>query len=123
MLGRAEKARRIRININELRFCGNILAHITHINGDTTPRFQAPVIVKFARFPWEIDCYDQGTQAYSWVEGHDIGPAFLGHVTEGERVIGFLLQKWMDGMLDIPVCSSVALWYQIYTASASTTEI
>jgi len=59
----------------------------------TTPRFDVPVIVKFARFPWERDYYDQETQAYSWIEGHDIGPEFLGHVTEGERVIGFLLQK------------------------------
>jgi len=40
----------------------------------TTPRFHVPVIVKFARFPWEIDFYDQETQAYSWIEGHDIGP-------------------------------------------------
>jgi hypothetical protein len=59
----------------------------------TTPRFDGLVIVKFARFPWEIDYYDQETQAYSWIEGHDIGPVFLGHVTEGERVIGFLLQR------------------------------
>lgn len=58
-----------------------------------TPRFHVPVIVKFAQFPWEIDCYDRETQAYSWIEGHDIGPEFLGHVTEGERVIGFLLQR------------------------------
>ena len=42
----------------------------------TTPRFHFPVIVKFARFPWEIDYYDQETQAYSWIEGHDIGPEF-----------------------------------------------
>jgi hypothetical protein len=59
----------------------------------TTPSFSAPVIVKLARFPWETDYYDQETQASSWIEGHDIAPKFLGHVAEGERVAGFLLEK------------------------------
>ena len=59
----------------------------------TMPELPFPVIVKFARFPWEIEYYDQETQVYSWIKGHNIGPEFLGHVTEGERVIGFLLQK------------------------------
>jgi serine/threonine protein kinase len=76
----------------------------------TTPRFDVPVIVKFARFPWEIDCYDQETEAYSWIEGHDIGPEFLGHVTEGERVIGFLLQRVYGrhaGPTDLQHCRTV----------------
>lgn len=75
----------------------------------TTPVFNVPVIIKFARFPWEIDYYNQETEVYSWIEGHDIGPKFLGHVTEGERVIGFLLEKvdgrWA-GPADLHVCQT-----------------
>ncbi|KAI9753683.1 MAG: hypothetical protein M4579_005035 [Chaenotheca gracillima] len=51
------------------------------------------VIAKLARFPWEIDYYNNETQAYSWIKGHGIGPKFLGHITEEGRVIGFLLEK------------------------------
>jgi hypothetical protein len=77
----------------------------------TTPRFHVPVIVKFARFPWEIDFYDQETQAYSWIKGHDIGPEFLGHVTEDKRVIGFLLRKVNGrhaGHTDLQLCRTAA---------------
>lgn len=56
-------------------------------------RFDSPVIVKFARFPYEINWYNAETEVYSWIKGHDIGPDFLGHVTEGDRVIGFLLEQ------------------------------
>ena len=56
-------------------------------------RFDSPVIVKFARFPYEISWYNTETEVYSWIKGHDIGPDFLGHVTEGDRVIGFLLEQ------------------------------
>lgn len=55
--------------------------------------YDEPVIVKFARFPWETGYYNQETEAYSWIAGHDIGPEFLGHVTEGGRAIGFVLRK------------------------------
>ncbi|KAL8726955.1 MAG: hypothetical protein Q9166_006376 [cf. Caloplaca sp. 2 TL-2023] len=54
------------------------------------------VIAKFARFEWEIAYYQAETEVYHWLNGHDIGPPFLGHITEGGRVIGFLLQK-LDG--------------------------
>jgi hypothetical protein len=33
-----------------------------------------------------MEFYNQETEVYSWIEGHDIEPKFLGHVTEGERV-------------------------------------
>jgi len=75
----------------------------------TTPSFSAPVIVKLARFPWETDYYDQETQAYSWIEGHGIAPKLLGHVTEGERVIGFLLEKVhgrQAGRADLHLCQT-----------------
>ncbi|KAI4151564.1 MAG: hypothetical protein L6R39_001992 [Caloplaca ligustica] len=54
------------------------------------------VIAKFARFEWEIGHYEAETRAYRWIDGHDIGPRFLGHLVEEGRVIGFLLQK-VDG--------------------------
>ena len=76
----------------------------------TAPGFEDPVIVKFARFPWEIDYYNQETQVYSWIKGHDIGPKFLGHVAEGERVIGFLLQKLHGrhaSYADLQLCQTV----------------
>ncbi|MCJ1364738.1 hypothetical protein MMC16_003854 [Acarospora aff. strigata] len=59
----------------------------------SSKEFDTPVIAKFANFPWEIDYYDTETQVYAWIEGHNIGPKFLGHVTEEERTIGFLLEK------------------------------
>lgn len=51
------------------------------------------VIAKFARFEWEIANYEAETRAYRWIDGHNIGPGFLAHLTEEGRVIGFLLEK------------------------------
>ncbi|KAL5339818.1 alpha-galactosidase A precursor [Aspergillus crustosus] len=51
------------------------------------------VVAKFARFDWEIGYMENETTAYSWIEGHDIGPRFLGHLTEHGRVIGFLIER------------------------------
>ncbi|KNG88467.1 alpha-galactosidase A precursor [Aspergillus nomiae NRRL 13137] len=50
------------------------------------------VVAKFARFPWEIQYIENETTAYQWISGHDIGPRFLGHLTEHGRVIGFLME-------------------------------
>ncbi|KAL8838205.1 MAG: hypothetical protein Q9170_002248 [Blastenia crenularia] len=50
------------------------------------------VIVKYARFEWDISYYQAETEAYHWIEGHDIGPHFLGHLTEEGRIIDFLLE-------------------------------
>lgn len=50
------------------------------------------VIVEFARFAWEIPLLDAETTAYQWLQGHSIGPEFLGHLVEG-RVIGFILEQ------------------------------
>jgi predicted Ser/Thr protein kinase len=33
------------------------------------------------------------TTAYQWIGGYDIGPRFLGHLTEEGRVIGFLMER------------------------------
>jgi predicted Ser/Thr protein kinase len=64
----------------------------------THPRFEnSTFLVKFARFPWEVPQREKETEAYEWIEGHDIGPPFLGHlVEEGERVIGFLMERITD---------------------------
>ncbi|KAI9875361.1 MAG: hypothetical protein M1830_008579 [Pleopsidium flavum] len=59
----------------------------------SSAHFDTPVIAKLARFPWEIDYYEAETEAYAWIEGHGIGPRFLGHLTEEGRIIGFLLER------------------------------
>ena len=62
----------------------------------TAPRFQVPVVVKFARFAWEIAALDSECEAYRWIEGQDIGPMFLGLLTEEGRIIGFIIERMTD---------------------------
>lgn len=57
------------------------------------PLFDDKVVAKFARFPWEIEYLENETTAYQWISGHDIGPRFLGHLTENGRVFGFLAER------------------------------
>lgn len=57
----------------------------------TCPRFSSAIVVKFARFPWEISQLETETAAYEWIEGQQIAPNFLGHLTEEGRVIGFVM--------------------------------
>lgn len=59
--------------------------------------FRKPVIFKLANFPWEIPSVEAETTAYAWIEGEDIGPRFLGHVAEGGRVVGFLIEDIAGG--------------------------
>jgi predicted Ser/Thr protein kinase len=71
------------------------------------------VLAKFARFDWEIGYLKNETTAYQWIEGQDIGPRFLGHLTEdgGRRVIGFLIERIWDarhaGPDDLEGCQRV----------------
>ncbi|RDW83802.1 uncharacterized protein DSM5745_04128 [Aspergillus mulundensis] len=62
-----------------------------------SPLFETVVVAKFARFSWEIAYLDNETRAYQWIDGHDIAPRFLGHLTEDngddKRVIGFLMER------------------------------
>lgn len=54
------------------------------------------VIAKIARFDWEIFRIERETWAYQVLQNHDaseIIPRFLGHIHEGGRVMGFLLEK------------------------------
>ena len=62
----------------------------------TTPQFDLPFIVKFARFPYEIQYIDSETSAYQWIQNHQVGPQFLGHLTEEGRVIGFAIEHITD---------------------------
>ncbi|KAE8378128.1 hypothetical protein BDV26DRAFT_262114 [Aspergillus bertholletiae] len=57
------------------------------------PGFDTVVVAKFARFHWEIRYMESETTAYEWINGHDIGPRFLGHLVEDGRVIGFLMER------------------------------
>lgn len=69
------------------------------------------IVVKFARFPWEVQYIENETTAYQWISGHNIGPQFLGHLTENGRVIGFLMERITDARHasaeDIEVCREV----------------
>jgi serine/threonine protein kinase len=58
----------------------------------SSPQFENPTVAKFARFHREIGYYVAETQAYSWIEVHNIGSEFLGYLTEDGRVIGFLIE-------------------------------
>jgi predicted Ser/Thr protein kinase len=70
--------------------------------------FDSVVVAKFARFDWEIAYLESETTAYQWIEGSEIGPRFLGHLTEDGRVIGFLLERIKDarhaGPQDLESC-------------------
>jgi predicted Ser/Thr protein kinase len=70
--------------------------------------FNDVVVVKFARFDWEIPYLESETTAYQWIEGYGIGPQFLGHLTEDGRVIGFLMERIKDarhaGPQDLESC-------------------
>lgn len=58
--------------------------------------FGKPVIFKFAVFPWQIQYLEAETQVYQWIQDKGIEPKFLGHVSEGGRVVGFLIE-YIDG--------------------------
>ncbi|KAB8200108.1 hypothetical protein BDV34DRAFT_232433 [Aspergillus parasiticus] len=87
--------RRVRTGIYEIR----------------SPMFHTPVIAKFARFAWEIQYLEDETTAYQWIDGHDIGPRFLGHLTEHGRVIGFLMEGITNarhaGLQDLAPCQEI----------------
>lgn len=57
------------------------------------PLLKETVVAKFARFDWEIQYLENETTAYRWIDGPDIGPRFLAHLTEDGRVIGFLMER------------------------------
>lgn len=62
----------------------------------TCSRFDSTIVVKFARFAWEVPHLDNETAAYQWINNHQIGPKFLGHLSEDGRVIGFIMERITD---------------------------
>ena len=68
------------------------------------------VIAKIARFEFEIPWVETETAIYQAIDGHGIGPAFLGHLVEHGRVMGFLIEK-IDGVHgeigDLEACQSI----------------
>jgi serine/threonine protein kinase len=63
----------------------------SHVYEATHPSFPHPIVVKFARFAWEISWLEVETAAYEWIDGHGISPEFLGHLTDHGRVIRFMI--------------------------------
>ena len=68
-------------------------------------------IAKFTRFEYEIQFIEQETRIYEIIDGHDIGPQFLGHLTEENRVVGMLLEYIDDArnatVSDLEGCAHV----------------
>ncbi|OAX31609.1 hypothetical protein K503DRAFT_70554 [Rhizopogon vinicolor AM-OR11-026] len=50
------------------------------------------VIAKIAAFEWDIPRREREIAVYQAIDGCGLGPTFLGHIVEGDRVIGFLLE-------------------------------
>ncbi|KAF5010597.1 hypothetical protein FDECE_3263 [Fusarium decemcellulare] len=75
------------LELSQLERVRQTLHRVTH------PSFDRPVLAKFAQFPWEIPYFAAETTSYEWIHGRGIGPAFLGHIHENGRVIGFLLEE------------------------------
>lgn len=76
----------------------------------TCPSFTSPIIAKLARFEWEVPQLEAETAAYGWIEGLRVGPAFVSHLTEEGRVIGFLIARVTNSrhatIEDLPLCRS-----------------
>ncbi|CAK4031828.1 kinase-like domain [Lecanosticta acicola] len=72
---------------------------------------EAVVVAKFARFGWEIDYMDTECAAYQWIQGKDIGPKFLGNISEEGRTIGFIIERIVDAhhasTADYAACKAV----------------
>jgi hypothetical protein len=90
----------------------------SNVNEPTSPRFDSTIVVKFARFPWEIGYLDAETAAYERIQGHQIGPRFLGHLTEEGRVIGCLMERIPDAQHATPEDLSVCQQNFVQTTSA-----
>lgn len=75
------------------------------------PLFDAPVIFKFAEFPWQMAYFEAETTPYEWIRGEGVGPEFLGHVTEAGRVMGWVMEDLGDARTaepgDLAACREV----------------
>ncbi|KAG6873359.1 hypothetical protein C0995_016468 [Termitomyces sp. Mi166 len=64
-------------------------------------------IAKYARFEYEVARIAHETSIYSAIAGCSVGPAFLGHVAEHGRIMGFLIEKLEGrhaGIDDLEAC-------------------
>lgn len=63
-----------------------------------TNSLPAKIVAKIARFEWEIPRIERETRAYQLLGQLEAGlaPRFLGHIHEGGRVMGFMLEKLED---------------------------
>ncbi|CAL8577248.1 hypothetical protein XPA_003086 [Xanthoria parietina] len=77
------------VEFSRLEICNTLMPNVAEASHPEL----GDVIAKYARFEWEVASYQSETEVYQWLHGHNMGPNFLGHLTEGGRVIGFLLQK------------------------------
>ncbi|KAG5787102.1 hypothetical protein H9Q69_013831 [Fusarium xylarioides] len=71
---------------------------------------RSTMVAKMARFPWEIAYVAAETRVYKTLESSGIAPRFLGHINEGSRTIGFLLEKFQGrhaGKEDLEACQTV----------------
>lgn len=66
------------------------------------------VVIKFAKFPWEMRYFEEETQAYERVACHGFGPKFLGHLMEEGRCVGLVIEFIKNarhaGPEDVDVC-------------------
>ncbi|KAK5218336.1 hypothetical protein LTR72_008939 [Exophiala xenobiotica] len=82
-----EHSQRIRSNIQIMRFKKEIAGM----------RAGQEVLVKFARFPWEIQYFEHETRIYERLDKQKgIAPQFLGHLTEGGRAMGLVIEYIKD---------------------------
>ncbi|KAF2091505.1 hypothetical protein K490DRAFT_52709 [Saccharata proteae CBS 121410] len=82
----------------------------------THPELNIPCIAKFAPMPWHTVLLTLETRNYHILHKHNInfphdrpiGPAFLGHILEHGRAIGFLLEHVADArpatIADLDIC-------------------
>jgi hypothetical protein len=75
-------------------------------------RYESQLVCsKIARFEHELPDIEREAQAYQVIDGHNIGPRFLGHLTENGRVMGIFIEYIPDSRratgADLEVCRAV----------------
>ncbi|GLB05679.1 hypothetical protein AtubIFM57258_000968 [Aspergillus tubingensis] len=99
------RTRQLTATAFEATYCGSELPSTTTLEKNTT------IIVKIARFEWEIPRLSRETSIYKQLQGiYGLAPRFLGHVHEHGRVIGFILEKIEGreaGIEDLVGCQAV----------------
>lgn len=67
-------------------------------------------LAKIVRFEFELPWVGTEPAVYQAIDGHCIGPTFLGHLVEHGRVMGFLLQR-VEGrhgdFSDLDACQAI----------------